>query len=69
MHTKNNNRKQEVVPKQLQKQILEENHSGIVHVTLYRYKKFHILITILILYCNNQYNDNIAHHYWYVCSS
>ena len=39
MHTKNDNRKQAVIPKQLQKQTLEGNHSGIMHVLIYRYKK------------------------------
>ena len=45
MHTVNDNRKQAVVPKQ----ILEENHSGIMHVAIYRYKKFYIIITVLTI--------------------
>ena len=36
-------------PKQLQKQILEENHSGIMHVVIYRYKKFIAIIDITII--------------------
>ena len=34
MHTKSVNRNGVVVPKQLQKQSLEENHSGIMHVAI-----------------------------------
>ena len=30
-----------MVHKQLQKQILEENHSGIIHVAIYQYNKFY----------------------------
>ena len=46
-----------MVPKQLQKQILEENHSGIMHVVIYCYKKFYIITYIAII---NSHNNNIA---------
>ena len=64
MYTKNDNRKQAMVPEQLQKKILEENHSGIIHVLIYQNEKFHIIITILnyiVIKADNQYNNNIAY--------
>ena len=63
MYTKTDNRKPAVIPKQLQKQILEENHNGIMHVVIYQYKKFHIIINInnyIVIY--SQYDSNVAHH-------